>query len=151
MYRIIGGDGREYGPISLDQMRQWIAEGRVNAQTSCRDPFKVADRQRFGGGIKEEAKGQNKGDPDHKGGKQTGRLSRHAAFEKADPCKTKKRKQGNQPDKLLHRGKSNRKRSQKSKVKSQKLKAGALRFCVSVVKIFYVTPLLVSRPLLPIL
>jgi len=33
MYRIIGADGNEYGPISLEQMRQWIADGRVNAQT----------------------------------------------------------------------------------------------------------------------
>src|SRR5438034_6666642 len=33
MYRIIGADGREYGPISLDQLRQWVAEGRANAQT----------------------------------------------------------------------------------------------------------------------
>ncbi len=34
MYRIIGGDGKEYGPISAEQLRQWLAEGRVNAQTS---------------------------------------------------------------------------------------------------------------------
>lgn len=33
MYRIIGADGREYGPVSADQLRQWIAEGRVNQQT----------------------------------------------------------------------------------------------------------------------
>ena len=33
MYRIIGADGREYGPISAAQMRQWIAEGRANAAT----------------------------------------------------------------------------------------------------------------------
>jgi hypothetical protein len=33
MYRIVGADGREYGPISADQLRQWIAEGRANAQT----------------------------------------------------------------------------------------------------------------------
>src|SRR5260370_23171436 len=33
MYRIIGADGREYGLISLDQLRQWVAEGRANAQT----------------------------------------------------------------------------------------------------------------------
>jgi hypothetical protein len=33
MYRIIGADGKEYGPISAEQLRQWIAEGRVNAQT----------------------------------------------------------------------------------------------------------------------
>src|SRR5687768_15957118 len=33
MYKIIGADQKEYGPITLDQMQQWIAEGRVNAQT----------------------------------------------------------------------------------------------------------------------
>ena len=33
MYKIIGADGREYGPISLEVLRQWIAEGRANAET----------------------------------------------------------------------------------------------------------------------
>ena len=33
MYKIIGADQKEYGPVSADQIRQWIAEGRVNAQT----------------------------------------------------------------------------------------------------------------------
>ena len=33
MYKIVGADGKEYGPVSLDQLRQWIAQGRVNAQT----------------------------------------------------------------------------------------------------------------------
>ena len=33
MYKIIGADQKEYGPVSLEQMRQWVAEGRVNAQT----------------------------------------------------------------------------------------------------------------------
>lgn len=33
MYRIIGADGREYGPISGEQLRQWIAEGRAIATT----------------------------------------------------------------------------------------------------------------------
>lgn len=33
MYRIIGADGREYGPISADLLRQWIAENRANANT----------------------------------------------------------------------------------------------------------------------
>jgi GYF domain 2 len=33
MYKIIGADGKEYGPVSAEQLRQWIAEGRVNAQT----------------------------------------------------------------------------------------------------------------------
>ena len=33
MYKIIGADGQEYGPVPAAQLRQWIAEGRVNAQT----------------------------------------------------------------------------------------------------------------------
>jgi len=33
MYKIIGADGKEYVPASTDQLRQWIWEGRVNAQT----------------------------------------------------------------------------------------------------------------------
>ncbi|HXS69755.1 MAG TPA: DUF4339 domain-containing protein [Candidatus Polarisedimenticolia bacterium] len=33
MYKIIGADQQEYGPISADQIRQWVAEGRANGQT----------------------------------------------------------------------------------------------------------------------
>jgi hypothetical protein len=33
MYKIIGADQKEYGPVSAEEMRRWIAEGRVNAQT----------------------------------------------------------------------------------------------------------------------
>jgi hypothetical protein len=33
MYKIIGADQKEYGPISTDQIRQWISEGRVNVET----------------------------------------------------------------------------------------------------------------------
>jgi hypothetical protein len=36
MYRIIGGDGQEYGPVSAGEVRQWIAEGRLNAQSRIR-------------------------------------------------------------------------------------------------------------------
>jgi predicted nucleic-acid-binding Zn-ribbon protein len=32
-YKIIGADLMEYGPVSAEQIRQWIAEGRVNAET----------------------------------------------------------------------------------------------------------------------
>jgi hypothetical protein len=35
MYKIIGGDGKEYGPVTAEQLRQWIAEGRANAQTQA--------------------------------------------------------------------------------------------------------------------
>jgi hypothetical protein len=33
MYKIIGADQKEYGPISAEQLRAWIAEGRANALT----------------------------------------------------------------------------------------------------------------------
>ena len=33
MYKIIGADQKEYGPVSAEQLRAWIAEGRVNALT----------------------------------------------------------------------------------------------------------------------
>ena len=29
MYTIIGGDRKEYGPVTAEQLRQWIAEGRA--------------------------------------------------------------------------------------------------------------------------
>jgi Domain of unknown function (DUF4190)/GYF domain 2 len=31
MYKIIGADQKEYGPISVEQIRLWIQEGRLNA------------------------------------------------------------------------------------------------------------------------
>ena len=34
MYKIIGADQKEYGPVSAEQLRAWLVEGRVNAQTS---------------------------------------------------------------------------------------------------------------------
>lgn len=33
MYKIIGGDSKEYGPVSFDQLCQWITEGRANADS----------------------------------------------------------------------------------------------------------------------
>ncbi len=33
MYKIIGADGRVYGPVSVAQLRQWMAEGRAGFQT----------------------------------------------------------------------------------------------------------------------
>jgi TM2 domain-containing membrane protein YozV len=33
MYKIIGADGQPYGPVNAEQLRRWIAENRVNAQT----------------------------------------------------------------------------------------------------------------------
>ncbi len=33
MYRILGSDGKEYGPVSIEQLNQWIRERRVNGET----------------------------------------------------------------------------------------------------------------------
>ena len=33
MYKIIGADGQQYGPVTAEQIRQWITEGRANAET----------------------------------------------------------------------------------------------------------------------
>jgi hypothetical protein len=33
MFKIIGADQKEYGPISTEQIRQWIKDGRLNVQT----------------------------------------------------------------------------------------------------------------------
>ena len=33
MYVIVGGDGKEYGPVSGAELRQWVAEDRLNARS----------------------------------------------------------------------------------------------------------------------
>lgn len=35
MYKILGADQKEYGPIDAEQIRQWISEGRLNGQTQA--------------------------------------------------------------------------------------------------------------------
>ena len=32
-YTIIGGDGKQYGPITGEELRKWISEGRLSAQS----------------------------------------------------------------------------------------------------------------------
>lgn len=36
MFIIIGGDGKEYGPVTTDQVRTWIAAGRANLDTQAK-------------------------------------------------------------------------------------------------------------------
>jgi hypothetical protein len=33
MFKIIGADGKQYGPASAEQIRQWLAEGRARPET----------------------------------------------------------------------------------------------------------------------
>lgn len=36
MFTIIGGDGKEYGPVSAEQVSTWLNSGRANLQTKAR-------------------------------------------------------------------------------------------------------------------
>lgn len=36
MFTIIGGDGKEYGPATLEQLRSWVAGGRANLETQAK-------------------------------------------------------------------------------------------------------------------
>lgn len=33
MYKVIGTDGKEYGPITAEVLKSWVAEGRANGKT----------------------------------------------------------------------------------------------------------------------
>jgi TM2 domain-containing membrane protein YozV len=33
MYKIVGVDGQQYGPVNAEEIRRWIADKRANAQT----------------------------------------------------------------------------------------------------------------------
>lgn len=33
MYKFIGADGQQYGPVNIDQIRRWLAENRLRADT----------------------------------------------------------------------------------------------------------------------
>lgn len=37
MYTLIGVDGKEYGPVNQEQIRQWISEGRLNGDSKVRE------------------------------------------------------------------------------------------------------------------
>lgn len=36
MYKIVGADQKEYGPVTEEQIKQWAQEGRANGQTLVR-------------------------------------------------------------------------------------------------------------------
>ena len=45
MYKIIGGDHKQYGPISAEDVHKWIAEGRLNAQSLAQAPGDIEWKQ----------------------------------------------------------------------------------------------------------
>jgi GYF domain 2 len=44
MFKILGADGREYGPVANDQIRKWIVEGRANRDTMAKQGDDVSWR-----------------------------------------------------------------------------------------------------------
>lgn len=44
MYTVIGGDGKEYGPITGEDLRRWVAEGRLNPQSLAKAESDAAFR-----------------------------------------------------------------------------------------------------------
>ena len=36
MFTIIGADGREYGPVAVEQVKAWVAAGRADKKTKAR-------------------------------------------------------------------------------------------------------------------
>lgn len=56
MFIIIGGDGKEYGPVTADQIRTWLAAGRADRDTKAKavgsDEWRqLGDYEEFGGHI----------------------------------------------------------------------------------------------------
>ena len=35
MFKILGADGREYGPVDVGQLHEWIRQGRAGGQTQA--------------------------------------------------------------------------------------------------------------------
>ena len=64
MYTIIGGDGKEYGPATGEQIREWIASGRANLDTQAKlegtaEWKALGDFPEFSGGDPMPAPGQD--------------------------------------------------------------------------------------------
>lgn len=45
MYKVIGGDGKEYGPIPVDKVQEWIREGRADGNSLILPPGHVKWRR----------------------------------------------------------------------------------------------------------
>ena len=48
MFTILGGDGKEYGPVTAEQIRAWIAGGRANLDTKAKIVGGTEDWKRLG-------------------------------------------------------------------------------------------------------
>jgi TM2 domain-containing membrane protein YozV len=48
MYKIVGMNGQQYGPVSAEEIRRWIAENRANAKTLVQAAEGAADWKPLG-------------------------------------------------------------------------------------------------------
>jgi uncharacterized RDD family membrane protein YckC len=60
-YKIIGGDGQEYGPVDENEIKEWISEGRIAGETkvlpeSIRHWIPVSDLKEFKSDFTNQAK-----------------------------------------------------------------------------------------------
>jgi uncharacterized RDD family membrane protein YckC len=81
MYTIIGGDGKEYGPVTAQQVQAWIAAGRANLETQAKaagtsEWKRLRDYPEFGRGAPPLLADE----PPPPEGSLAGRLSRLGAF-----------------------------------------------------------------------
>jgi uncharacterized RDD family membrane protein YckC len=74
MFIILGGDGKEYGPVTADQVRAWMAAGRANLDTQAKalgseEWRRLVDFAEFapGGGTPPLVRGDTPASPDHSG------------------------------------------------------------------------------------
>ena len=56
-YHVLGGDGKQYGPIDIETLRRWADEGRVLPDTQVRDDATgfvstASDALQIGGGVR---------------------------------------------------------------------------------------------------
>lgn len=60
MYKVIGGDQTEYGPATLEEIQQWISEGRLSGQSMARrqdseEWMPLASFSEFGASLRAQA------------------------------------------------------------------------------------------------
>jgi len=75
MFIILGGDGKEYGPVTADQVRAWMAAGRANLDTQAKalgseEWRRLVDFAEFapGGGTPPLVRSDNPASADHSSG-----------------------------------------------------------------------------------
>jgi len=71
MFKLLGTDKKEYGPVSADQIKAWIAQGRANARTQLQAAGStewkpLAEFPEFGAVLQHAKTGQTIGWPVHK-------------------------------------------------------------------------------------